>query len=156
MDEIDPGAELDEPDDGRQAEAAASAALRERRPPRSETEWWTMKKPEALRHSVAESSVGGPYGESRSEAMQMTTSARSGRSSTVRAGRKPAAMPAAMPAAAMPSPIWVPAIEIGQKPACTSSPANASVRARRAVPVIRTAASPAPVACEISVIRLLQ
>ena len=81
---------------------------------------------------MANAGEGGPYGDSASERSETPISASSGASSGDLRGRKPAAPAQNRPTAAMPNPIWVPAIDTGQRNACAKSPSGTSAAVARA------------------------
>src|SRR6267142_2606012 len=110
----------------RKRPAAANSTSRGAWRGASDRPWKTTQKPSALRQSVANAAVGGPKGDRASDRSATATNASSGTSSGVRRGRHPDAAAQTSPAAAMPSPICVPAIEIGQKNACANSPSGTS------------------------------
>src|SRR6266851_3790354 len=106
--------------------AAAQSTSRRAWPGASDRPWNTIQKPSALRQSVADAAPGEPYRDTASESSATPISASSGTSSGLRPGRQPEAAAQTSPAAAMPSPICVPAIEIGQKNACANKPSGTS------------------------------
>src|SRR5712692_9289567 len=110
--------------DERNRPAAANSTSRGAWRGASDRPWKTIQKPSALRQSVANAAVGGPKGDRASDRSATATNASSGTSSGVRRGRHPDAAAQTRPAAAMPSPICVPAIEIGQKNACAKRPSG--------------------------------